>query len=203
MHNDGKTGEILALQDLPDDWQLEQLRAALAFVTDFSLAIDVGAHRGIWTSYLLQHFKKVISIEPTDLADLIDRRAEVVKVAIGSKTGRCMMQNGKHNTGQSHVVPGDGIMMMTLDQLKLAPSFIKIDVEGMELDVLQGAEQTITTYRPVIMLEENGLCQRYGHKDYASCALLEKWGARRVASLFCPPEKDENLVYRFGDKDRS
>ena len=31
--------------------------------------------------------------------------------------------------------------------------FIKIDVEGMEIEVLQGLEQTISTYRPNIFVE--------------------------------------------------
>ena len=43
-----------------------------------------------------------------------------------------------------------------LDALRLeACSLIKIDVEGMELDVLQGAERTIRTFRPILYLENN------------------------------------------------
>ena len=43
-----------------------------------------------------------------------------------------------------------------LDSLKLeACRLIKIDVEGMELDVLGGAERTIKSYRPALYLENN------------------------------------------------
>jgi FkbM family methyltransferase len=42
----------------------------------------------------------------------------------------------------------------------LAPAFLKIDVEGAEFDVLQGAISTIQSYKPVLMLEVN-----VRHKD--------------------------------------
>jgi FkbM family methyltransferase len=41
----------------------------------------------------------------------------------------------------------------TLDSFGLAPRFIKIDVEGGEFAVLSGAIETLTRYRPVLMIE--------------------------------------------------
>ncbi len=38
-------------------------------------------------------------------------------------------------------------------QKNLAPDFVKIDVEGFELEVLKGAEETIKTYKPVLYVE--------------------------------------------------
>jgi hypothetical protein len=40
-----------------------------------------------------------------------------------------------------------------LDSFACAPAFLKIDVEGMELDVLLGAQATIARARPVIAVE--------------------------------------------------
>ncbi len=44
---------------------------------------------------------------------------------------------------------------ITIDSLKLAPSFVKIDVEGFEINVLRGMEQTIRKSHPIFMIEKN------------------------------------------------
>jgi FkbM family methyltransferase len=40
-----------------------------------------------------------------------------------------------------------------LDNFQLAPFFLKLDVEGHELDVLEGSIETITTWKPIILVE--------------------------------------------------
>jgi hypothetical protein len=40
-----------------------------------------------------------------------------------------------------------------LDDLDLAVDFIKIDVEGMELEVLKGAQQLVARCHPLMMIE--------------------------------------------------
>lgn len=45
------------------------------------------------------------------------------------------------------------IEITTLDSFELKPEFIKIDVEGFEYQVLQGAVNTINTYRPILLIE--------------------------------------------------
>jgi FkbM family methyltransferase len=49
------------------------------------------------------------------------------------------------------------VMTTTLDEFikrsGVAPHFIKIDVEGHELDVLRGANETIASFRPIIVFE--------------------------------------------------
>jgi hypothetical protein len=50
--------------------------------------------------------------------------------------------------------PKQRIGLLALDDLELdRVDFIKIDVEGMELEVLQGAERTIDACRPIMMIE--------------------------------------------------
>jgi hypothetical protein len=41
----------------------------------------------------------------------------------------------------------------TLDSFNLAPSLIKIDVEGMELQLIEGGMSTIAIHLPVLMVE--------------------------------------------------
>jgi FkbM family methyltransferase len=45
------------------------------------------------------------------------------------------------------------IRLQVLDDFNFKPFFIKIDVEGAELAVLQGAQITISKYRPVLLIE--------------------------------------------------
>jgi hypothetical protein len=57
---------------------------------------------------------------------------------------------------ESVEVKGDTIDNLVRD-FKLKPGFIKIDVEGGEYLVLQGAVSTIQNHHPVIVLECNDL----------------------------------------------
>ena len=45
------------------------------------------------------------------------------------------------------------IKLKKLDDFKLSPSFIKIDVQGHEFECIVGALKTIKKYRPIIMIE--------------------------------------------------
>jgi FkbM family methyltransferase len=40
-----------------------------------------------------------------------------------------------------------------LDDLELAPFFVKLDVQGYEFEVIQGGERTIRTHEPVLLIE--------------------------------------------------
>lgn len=169
------------LADLPDNHQHRDIARALSFVAGFALAIDGGAHRGTVTAQLLRRFARVVSIEPGPLAERIPSDAQVIRAALGDVAGECAMQDGTENTGQRHVVAGAGTPIITLDSLGLRPDFVKLDVEGMEYHALLGGEAMIREARPVVMIEENGLCARYGVEHGAAGGLLESWGARRVA----------------------
>lgn len=167
------------LADLPERHDLAHLMVALRSVRRFGIALDGGAHRGIWTRELCDRFRRVLAFEPTLLANRIDSRAEVHRQALGAVHGLCSMAAGTENTGQTHVVPGNDVKVVTIDSLKLPGlDFLKLDVEGFEYFALIGGEATISRHRPVVLIEENGLCQRYGTEPGAAGALLESWGAR-------------------------
>ena len=187
----------MTLEDIPDDWQHDDVRLALTMVQRFGLAVDCGAHRGVITRLLGDYFERVVAIEPSDLAARIQLpNVEVVQKALGGSAKRVGMVDGLHNTGQRYVVEGDEVEMITLDSLNLAPDFIKIDCEGLEWHVLVGGEQTIRTHKPVIMFEENGLNERYGIAGGEVGRLLESWGARHAYTTR-RNSQDEDWYFTF------
>ena len=186
------------LSALPADHDLEHLKAALRLTGERNMgrlvAVDVGACTGIWTAVLAQHFLQVYAFEPVR-ANYVTMAKRVVDcgnvkpylLALGADSQPAIaLGPGKENIGQWHKIAGDNVEDATyahqrpLDMFEFPADFLKIDVEGMELEVLQGAEQTISTHKPAILLELNGLGERYGHKDAEVRAWLEDRGYRFV-----------------------
>ena len=64
------------------------------------------------------------------------------------------------------------IPVIALDDLSLTEtvSFMKLDVEGMELDALRGAHATIARFRPVIFFEQNDAKRLSDTYDYLAAA---------------------------------
>ena len=52
------------MKDLPKNFGLRRLRGALDVVDGRRTAIDIGAHKGIWTNVLMDEFESVHSFEP-------------------------------------------------------------------------------------------------------------------------------------------
>jgi FkbM family methyltransferase len=77
-----------------------------------------------------------------------------------------------------------------------APTFVKCDVEGAELEVLRGASKVLTADKPAMwMLEINPLtCQRFGHNPeslvefFSGCPIkgTTHTGSVQSAEKFCP-----------------
>jgi len=150
-----------------DKFQEELYAAALALTPDRRIAIDVGAHVGSWTRMLAGHFREVWAFEPNDenfacLRENTQHLAAFVArmhVALSNKQGYCDM--APHKTGNSgcwRVVPGGSVRETTLDAFGMRNvDLIKIDVEGFEGAVIQGAVETIKALKPTIVFEDNGL----------------------------------------------
>lgn len=183
----------MPLSELPAGHDLTHLLWALRHVDRFDVAIDGGAHQGIWARHLLRCFKRVIAFEPVESNRAhISIEAEVYPHALGDKRGKVGMVPGPENTGQYHVIGVGHTEMRTLDSFGFtACDFLKLDVEGMELHALKGAEALLKACRPVVMIEENGLCERYGVERMAAHDWLLRLG------YVCLGNMNKDYLYKW------
>ena len=102
-------------------------------------------------------------------------------IALGDKHGAVSFHYDEAHSGATHVdtkEPGL-IPVGKLDDYQLKNvGYVKIDTEGFELNVLEGARQTLLENKPIIIVEDkfHGV-KHYGQKPYASIELLESLGA--------------------------
>lgn len=151
-----------------DRFQNELFYAALAFTRHRRCAIDAGAHVGAWTRQMAEHFKDVIAFEPhpINFACLQEntRGLDITRLntALGSETGECDMVKHNSNSGCWRVIRGAGVKILPIDAFCFdAVDLMKIDVEGFEGAVIQGAVKTIHESSPVIVFEDNGLGPKF------------------------------------------
>jgi FkbM family methyltransferase len=76
--------------------------------------------------------------------------------------------------------------VLPLDDLALAPDFIKIDVEGSELRVLRGLADTIERSRPILLIERSGDFQAI--RELLSARGYRAYSYRRDIARFVPFE---------------
>lgn len=115
-------------------------------------------------------FRGVIAIEPNpdcfealNLLSRSDDRISFFEKGIYSKSGRfSFSSNEVGTTSQFSLIPSDnGIEVDTVDNLVEGPiTFLKMDIEGLELDALRGARGTIERFRPKL-----AICVYHKHDD--------------------------------------
>lgn len=151
-------------------WEPHLTSLIKKYVKPGSVAVDVGAHIGTHTlelSKAVGEQGKVYAFEPQSkiFRELVmnmelnrAKNVEFFRVALASSSGRVELGHlDPTNEGGAMVgVPGTGqyVTQLPLDAIDLTNvSLIKIDVEGLELDVLKGALNTIRKNRPVLLIE--------------------------------------------------
>ena len=154
--------------------------------------IDVGAWWGPWSLHWQPHAEKLEIFEPNPkILPMLEHNISpygnctLHKTALGDKKGTVSMGYDKHS-GTNHVTELQGnIEINTLDSYNFTNvDVVKIDVEGYELAVLNGAKQTITEQKPLLQIEMNKAGQRYGIHKKQVHDLLKDWGMIRIAKIW-------------------
>jgi FkbM family methyltransferase len=137
------------------------------------VSIDVGANQGLYSHYLSKFSARVIAFEcnpflTANLRRTLPKNVQLYSVALSQASGVAKLRFDPENTGIGTIEPSNSlknnkgiknvdaidVAKMPLDELGLElVSFMKIDIEGHELDCLKGAENLLRTSRPVLLIE--------------------------------------------------
>lgn len=138
--------------------------------------IDGGANIGNHALFFSRYFKQVIAFEPNPSAlKLLDtniflnktKNIHVIPLGLSNKSATLPFHENPENLGGSgfslqnppfskptqhlSVEKGDNLLAQQTKTIPIA--LIKLDIEGYELNALQGLEKTIKQYQPIILFE--------------------------------------------------
>ena len=154
-------------------FKIKNIILAHADRINFDHVVDVGANVGLWARWFYnQGAKKIDCFEPiSSNLECLRRNTLDIKnlyiheTALGTEKGSLTLyiEKSESNVGQhtidrnyfgeSALIKGYTVPMESLDSYCLSPTFIKLDVQGAEMMVLEGGADTIKKYRPSICIE--------------------------------------------------
>ena len=178
-------------------YQQEQIMMAIGMCGERRrTVIDGGAHIGLWALQFQHHFQNVIAFEPvpTNFECLEKNIAEHWKTeaklqlncaALSDKDATISLNTSKSTKSYAWTALLDDDARESYDTIEVPchrldtfnlqnVDLIKLDVEGHELEALQGAIETIKRYKPIVLIEDKHV------KGRPACNYLEELGMRRV-----------------------
>lgn len=174
-------------------YQYHKLEAALTHIpaTRRRVAVDVGGNLGLWSFHLAKQFDHVHAFEPMPAyaelfaANVSPTNVTLHKCALGAAAGGVRLDCPPDQTGNTHIVGAGDIPLRTLDSFGLDDvDLIKIDVEGYELPVVKGAEETLLRCQPWLVVEQKGNDRKfYGAPRDAAADWLKGLGLRDLAVI--------------------
>lgn len=195
-------------------YQRHKYLAALQFIpaNQRDVAVDVGAHVGLWSWMMARDFASVIAFEPVNehadcwvknMAGFPDHTT-LYRCALGEHSGTVRVTRRTPNSsGDSGVEPdpkaanssltaavqahGQETQLRRLDDFDISHiDLLKLDTEGYELFILRGGEETVKRCKPVIIVEqkpETGGSQRYNIGVMDAVDFLKSLGMKQRAAI--------------------
>lgn len=159
-------------------------------------AVDAGANEGFYALELSRLFRRVLAVEPNaaltaDLRAARRSNVEILPRGLSDRAARSELhvpiRGGVRLSGwgtlEAVELPAHdaeevlAVELVTLDSLELKDlDFLKVDVEGHELQVLDGAKATLLRCRPRLLIEIRP------RNLEAVAAKLRGWGFVRAAA---------------------
>jgi FkbM family methyltransferase len=196
-------------------WESVESAFVRAVVWPGDVAIDIGANVG-WYSTLLAEAVgsggRVYSFEPTTECIRMLRASaslyphlSVTQLALSDHEGEGEMHS-PHDLALASLremsieTRAERCRLSTLDNFLqqvgfTAPTFVKCDVEGAEMEVLRGASKVLTADKPAMwMVEINPVtCQRFGHDPKSLVEFFFRLPDKRYKACWIGPERGEVL----------
>ena len=136
------------------------------------ICLDIGANIGCISQALAFSGHTVIAFEPQpEIFALLDENTrgyhtpvKTYNCAVGSSAGVATMPKVHYSSkgnfgglgiGDKSIYGNIEVPVITIDSLGIDCGFMKIDVEGYEIEVLRGAMETILRCRPVLYIEDD------------------------------------------------
>ena len=183
-------------------YEAEEIAIIAKFFPGHGAFVDVGANVGNHAVYACKFLepRTVIVFEPNPEAIAILRAnlalnhchavdTRFLGVALGVGPARLKLEErDMNNLGSARFVPSEeGTVNSIAGDLVLlqeAPSFIKVDIEGMEMEVLAGLSQTIQQWRPNIFIE----IQNYNSEEF------HRWCSEMRYSIVEKYQRYEDII---------
>jgi FkbM family methyltransferase len=164
-----------------------------------AVTVDVGANCGLYTRQLARLSKQVHAFEPSrPMADLLRRTSatnvSVHEVALSDRNGDAELFIPQSEGGLVHGLaslepqppsPGRQLVSTHVPTARLDAvvdhdvAFVKIDVEGHELNVLNGATELVESCQPVFLVEAEDR-----HRAQATRSVFEYFGDKAYRGFF-------------------
>jgi len=195
------------------------------FLPNVRLAVDGGAHSGRWTAALLAKYPQafVHMIEPASIAQAALRRrfsgckrVEIHKWAASDCEGSSKLHSDRAGSSLASLIRRDGEALgFSFDHRETVPTrkldsclgwlegfseldVLKLDVEGFELRVLQGAERLLERTR-LVQFEFGGchLDARTAFRDFWNFFIRRDFNLFRCSPLGPLPVRDYTEAEEF------
>ena len=135
----------------------------------FNLIVDVGAWCGTWSMAMQPYAKNIYCYEPNKLHfECLTKNLSayshirLYNQAVGNDDGFIKLTEESATQNTRVLLEKGDTKISKLDSLELqGVDFIKIDVEGLEMEVLRGAEKILEQVK-YLMIELNGNSEKYG-----------------------------------------
>ena len=168
-------------------YQIHKLDACLKqlSVERRRVCLDVGGHVGLWSMWLARAFCQVHAFEPLARhAELFrhnvpDSNVTLHEIAVGAEAGVCEVLSVGESSGDAFIKPNIGTTeIRALDSFAFTKvDFIKIDVEGFERQVVEGARETLLINHPIICVEQKDKdAQNFGAESKGALTYLLELG---------------------------